>query len=491
MGTVAIRRAMRVLTSISGGNAMKISKGIWVKAIVAGIASLHLLPGDVLAAPLVYLGAGDTLTANFRMTSASQDTQLLQVALYRDGQFARRDYSASLYDGNALLGVYNSNKNTTSSAVTATWVQTQGLAQSFQAPMVDFGSIHNAKINGRVDINFNGGPGIALNLNTPGPVNGSGFMFALQCLDANGCGGPASQGAVIDSFKINGNSVPSVLSSTMASFKNNLSFASGALNPIGNPYNLSFDGTNFFVDFSIGLNGVDPGAAQIDVWKHGIESAWSDKYFIRDGMFAYGLKFNVDIQYHDVLADAQVTVKNQVGDMNGFRERPSVGTWYTQLGRFQSASSQFAYEYLDYLEGDVAAHEFGHLLSLCDEYPNKNPSCQNSVGLQPEGAMGGWAFGTDAHFHLQPVQERYFQEILSDLTSITGRALRLGEAPTLPSYVDTGIRLYSDDDFVSDAEPNRVPEPSTGKLLFAAVCAAYVVHATARSRRGQFSFAVS
>lgn len=109
-------------------------------------------------------------------------------------------------------------------------------------------------------------------------------------------------------------------------------------------YDIGFFSNTLKVDIDIALIGDDPGDTLRNRWENGIESIWStDKYRVP-------ITFNVDWVGADE-ADQVVTVKSGDG-------RDDMVTWYTG----NPAGWGDAYQ------DEVAAHEYGHMLGLYDEY---------------------------------------------------------------------------------------------------------------------------
>lgn len=111
-------------------------------------------------------------------------------------------------------------------------------------------------------------------------------------------------------------------------------------------YDLSFDGSAFTVTTRINLIGDDPGGLA-STWEQGIEQLWSDKFCLSDGTSAYGIK--VDVQFTDIDADYDVTVYDGYGACDMLN-------WYTDTGWGPS------------YQDELAAHEFGHMIGMFDEY---------------------------------------------------------------------------------------------------------------------------
>ena len=99
------------------------------------------------------------------------------------------------------------------------------------------------------------------------------------------------------------------------------------------------------VDVDIALAGVDPGASLRTRWECGIEGIWSTD------RFSVPIVFNVDWVGLTSSHDQRVTVRSGPGFWN-------LRTWYiTDAG-----------DWGDSYHEEFAAHEYGHMISLWDEY---------------------------------------------------------------------------------------------------------------------------
>lgn len=106
---------------------------------------------------------------------------------------------------------------------------------------------------------------------------------------------------------------------------------------------------DMFVSVDVNLSGdVDAALALnlLDTWKTTIETEWGS-YDIIDGDFKYDLLF--DVNFVNGEADHDVDIIDGFGHTNKT-------TWYLET------------EWDDAYQGLIAAHEFGHMLGLYDEY---------------------------------------------------------------------------------------------------------------------------
>jgi hypothetical protein len=108
-------------------------------------------------------------------------------------------------------------------------------------------------------------------------------------------------------------------------------------------YDIGFYNNVLMVDVDIKLTGYDPSATVKGRWENGMESVWSTN------RFSVPISFNVD--WVTTNYDQLVTVTDSTGRWN-------MSSWYTQgAGGWGDAYQE-----------KCAAHEFGHMLSMYDEY---------------------------------------------------------------------------------------------------------------------------
>lgn len=169
-------------------------------------------------------------------------------------------------------------------------------------------------------------------------------------------------------------------------------------------YDIGFIDDALRVDIDIALHGAAVADALLSRWESGIESIWSTN------RFSVPILFNVD--WVTLGYDYLVRVVDDGGRWN-------MRTWYT-VG---------AANWGDSYQEEVAAHEYGHMLSLWDEYTGGavNPA----TGLVGTGGLMHTLSGGTLDSYYDPFLDWY--------------EARIGE-------VDSG-------------EPIPTPEPSTFLLL--------------------------
>ena len=139
----------------------------------------------------------------------------------------------------------------------------------------------------------------------------------------------------------------------------------------------------------------------------------------------------------------------------------------------------------------TAAHEFGHLLGLPDEYPpDRNLAdpftpCYRTLSNPREGCALGEEVGimADAAF---PVQQRYFDYLFSSLDNLTpGFQWTFGYSPTWNDGQPLPYSLPILDGLeLPPSGTNGVPEPGTAALAIFALLAIVRSRIVASWRRG-------
>jgi hypothetical protein len=193
-------------------------------------------------------------------------------------------------------------------------------------------------------------------------------------------------------------------------------------------YDWEFINQMMSISLDIDLIGANPGNL-VNVWEQGIEGIWSNRYDISDGIYTYPIVF--DVNFVDGTADQLVTVHSGTG-------RSNMTNWYPDHpGGWDNS-------YHD----EIAAHEFGHMLGLYDEYaggavnPNINPN----------------VFTNSIMADLGPTQIYHYEQILQLLLTETGRDLSLAFSPLPPYPMDAPIPDFGQ----TEVPPGQtIPEPTS------------------------------
>lgn len=186
------------------------------------------------------------------------------------------------------------------------------------------------------------------------------------------------------------------------------------------------------ISLSIRLIGVDPGEDLKRIWEEGIERIWSNQYNIVSVAGEYPII--MDVKFVD--QDEDIIVKVIEGDYLNV----NVVEWCTG----KPAGWDFSYQ------DRVAAHEFGHIIGLYDEY------YQNGRGtLDPDNPFIDPTMTSIMATPDGMPKERHFQSILEWLEGETGYDMILAQSPLW--------RPGESGPPVNDGAP--IPEPASIILL--------------------------
>jgi len=154
-------------------------------------------------------------------------------------------------------------------------------------------------------------------------------------------------------------------------------------------YDIGFYDNTLKIDVDIYLAGFDPDDDLKGRWEYGIESIWSTK----KERFNIPISFNVDW----VISDSDYVVNV----VNGASASWDMLNWYT-VG---------AGGWTDLYQEEIAAHEFGHMISMWDEYPggavNPNSPSNNTGGLMET------LNGPTLNYYYAPFLDRYHGKMAS------------------------------------------------------------------------------
>jgi hypothetical protein len=140
-------------------------------------------------------------------------------------------------------------------------------------------------------------------------------------------------------------------------------------------YDIAYTRTQLRVRVKIGFKGQTATAAHKQLWRAGIRNRWNGHFHLDNGTTK--LAFDFDPVW--VNSGAQHTIELHPPVTTGWRENS--GNWY--VGPTANADPT---KTRDSTTGDTAAHEFGHLIGLEDEYRLTAADFQRLVGTAPTAA---------------------------------------------------------------------------------------------------------
>lgn len=428
-------------------------------------AQVFLVLAQVCTAAIVTVEPGDTLSIDFELVSPRQSIDSLALSLRTIGNKAVSNSHTRLYDESRFLGQSIISFPSQPGYVAAGFASL-GTDQLFPAspqfPKVDLSRFNGPGAKGKVEIEV----GSAFSFDTDSNFYFSKFndggIYTGACTGF-GCGANDRHRILAASL---GGRVIYEQSTSLESF----SFRAAA-NPNGisaASYLYAFDGETFTAKVQLGLIGNSADPQLISTWRDGIEQAWSYKYFIEYAGVPYPLVFDIDMSYGMSQPDMTIVVHNRTshfvaGDNPRCRLIDSssgrlIGCeFYTGLV-LPDVSSGTLYDF-NYLQGSVAAHEFGHMLGLLDEY---GLTCSGVI-RPGDGLMGCWGIDEIGRSFGLPVQERYFTDFLQDARNFTGLNLVGGMAP-VPLLRGTKVILGD-----ADGDAFSVPEPGSLLLIVTAL----------------------
>lgn len=206
-------------------------------------------------------------------------------------------------------------------------------------------------------------------------------------------------------------------------------------------YDISFTNQDLLIDVDVFLAGFDPGSALRNIWEDGIESIWSNAFDIFDGTYYYDTVFNIDWLDSPATSDHYVIVHEGDGAVN-------LRNWYTGNPSGWGYSNQ----------GRVAAHEFGHMIGLLDEYAGGA-----SEIIRPDSIMGS---------QLSSPQADHYSDFTNWLSLNSG-------TNSLSLVADSGMHHYIEE----------VPEPSSLIVFLCAII--YLVRRRLQNKMLNTSLAIA
>jgi hypothetical protein len=118
-------------------------------------------------------------------------------------------------------------------------------------------------------------------------------------------------------------------------------------------YAIDYSRTELRVKVGIRLHGEKPDNRHLTIWRNGIQSKWNGAFHIENGKrlaIVFEPIFNGELNHHSIELHKPPVV------------REDASNWYAGPNASTAAGSQ------DTTDGDTAAHEFGHLIGMDDEY---------------------------------------------------------------------------------------------------------------------------
>lgn len=263
-----------------------------------------------------------------------------------------------------------------------------------------------------LDIFFSDGDSTSFNIFPTNPTESDPIFFGIvadkniskiRLTEGPEIGGFGNEEIALDNFIVPRSAIANIPSQTVSHHLTSGGFAWDS------QFDWEFTNQIMSISLNIDLIGANPGNL-VNVWEQGIEGIWSNRYNIIDGIYTYPIVF--DVNFVDVTADQVVTVHSGTG-------RSNMTNWY--LDRPGGWDNSY--------QDEIAAHEFGHMLGLYDEYaggavnPNINPN----------------VFTNSIMADLGLTQRRHYEEILQLLSTATSRDLSLALSPLPPYPMDTPI----------------------------------------------------
>ncbi len=170
-------------------------------------------------------------------------------------------------------------------------------------------------------------------------------------------------------------------------------------------YDIAYTRTELRISVKIAFTGEVPTPAHIAIWEAGITGKWNGHYHVENGTRSLPIIFepvwNSPDEHHEIELHLPPV------------DREDSSNWYAGPNADPSAATQ------DTTDGDTAAHEFGHLCGLADEYNLTAQMYEDVTGSAPTGPMP--ADGYDAPGvmgdHHQAAQGRHFAPFVAWLNA--------------------------------------------------------------------------
>lgn len=179
-------------------------------------------------------------------------------------------------------------------------------------------------------------------------------------------------------------------------------------------YQLEFSRTELRVRVRIKFTGITPTAAHLKIWRDGIEAVWKDKFHLEnaDGKklaIVFDPVFNSSNPHHTI--KLLPPIKDKVTGLL-VKGRADAGNWYAGPNANSVAPE-------DTTNGLSAAHEFGHLVGLTDEYQLAKADYERIVGPAPAAVEppGGFTSHTIMGDKTGGVEARHLTEFANWLNA--------------------------------------------------------------------------
>lgn len=223
-------------------------------------------------------------------------------------------------------------------------------------------------------------------------------------------------------------------------------------------------------------DGIFAGQTFRDTWKQEIEAIWNSGNAVlasqNPSFEDITLDFNVDFVPSPIGADFEVTVADQ------FEYTPNVLNWATDLSYVES-------RYTTDYTGSFAAHEFGHMLGLYDEYRNsansgiRDPNLTvlerlNLCNQTSRGEFGPYCSSIMGSLNGAP-ELRHYEKLLDFTGFTTDEYLLTAELPAARYPTREPLPLVSSMPAIA-----AVPLPASAWLLIFALVTLFVTQRTLR-----------
>jgi hypothetical protein len=137
-------------------------------------------------------------------------------------------------------------------------------------------------------------------------------------------------------------------------------------------YEIVYTRSELRIKVRVGFTGLTPTPAHLAIWTNGITSKWNGKYHIENGRrlaVVFEPIFGSPNAHHSIELHAPPVV------------REDAANWYAGPNANPTGTTK------DTTDADTAAHEFGHLIGMADEYNLTAADYERFTGSAPTGPM--------------------------------------------------------------------------------------------------------